>query len=164
MTPDQFKFYNTSIPRDLRSFDAPVVLTLNPGKITDTEWHKLDPIPKNLMFVRIRTNMWNMISVVRPAIEYYTEKRVPIVLTFMAYYDTPVPKEWQYCYIFKKRTLNAYWVLKTNFWKMIMDEFWKNDMVYSCSKIEGESASRSCARCGNCIREYFVTMERIRND
>ena len=45
-----------------------------------------------------------------------------------------------------------------------MDEFWENDMVYSCSKIEGEKASRSCARCGNCLREYFATMERIRDN
>jgi hypothetical protein len=155
------KFYNTSIPTDLEGFVDPVVLTINQGKMTDKKWHKLDPIPKNLMFVRIRTNMWNMENVVRPAIVYYTEKRVPIVLTFMAYYDTPVPEEYQDFYLFTERTLNSYWVLKSEEWKKIMDEFWKNDMVYSCSKIEGENASRKCARCGNCVREFFVTKERI---
>ena len=158
------KFYNTSTPKRFKFFRDPVVLTINPAEMTDKEWHKVNIIPKNLMFVRIRTNMWNLETVVRPAIKYYTEKRVPIVLTFMAYYDTQVPEKWQEYYIFEKRTLNAYWVLKTKFWKMIMDEFWENDMVYSCSKIEGEKASRSCARCGNCIREYFVTMERVRSE
>jgi len=159
----QFKFYNTSIPKDLGSFDAPVVLTLNPSKMTDKDWHELDPIPKNLMFVRIRTNLWNLNTVVEPAIAYYSEKKVPIVLTFMAYYDLTVPEEYKNHYIFKKRTLNSYWVIKTDRWKDIMGMYWKNDMVYSCSKIEGENASRACARCGNCIREYFVTMERCRH-
>jgi len=159
------KFYNTSIPRDLDCFDAPIVLTINPGSMTDKDWHKVrKPIPKTLMFVRIRTNMWNLESVVRPAIEYYSHNGVPVVLTFMAYYDTPVPEEYQKYYIFRTRTLNEYWVIKTEEWKKIMDKYWRNDMVYSCSKIEGENASRACARCGNCIREYFVTMERMRND
>jgi len=157
-----YKFFNTSIPTNLEFFVDPIVLTINPAEMTDREFYKLNPIPKNLMFVRIRTNMWNLESVVRPAIAYYTEKRVPIVLTFMAYYDTPVPEEYQDFYIFTERTLNSYWVIKTAKWKEIMDKYWKNDMVYSCSKIEGENASRACARCGNCIREYFVTMERMR--
>lgn len=159
------KFYNTCIPRDLEEFEDPFVLTINPGEMTDKEWHKLIEPPKNLMFVRIRVNLWNLETVVKPAIAYYTEKRVPIVLTFMAYYDLTVPEEYQDYYIFTERTINSYWVIKTFKWKEIMDKYWKNDMVYSCSKIEGEKedASRACARCGNCIREYFVTMERIRN-
>lgn len=157
------KFYNTAIP-EIFQFDAPVVLTINPSKMTDHHWHRLALIPKNLMFVRIRINTWNLETVVQPAIAYYTEKRVPIVLTFMAYYDLTVPEEHQDFYIFKKRTINSYWVIKTYRWKEIMDKYWENDMVYSCSKIEGEKASRDCARCGNCLREYFATKERMRED
>lgn len=82
----------------------------------------------------------------------------------MAYYDTPVPEIWKDSYIFKKRTLNSYWVIKSYYWEIIMDEFKYNPWVYSCSKTEGEKAIRSCSRCGNCIREYFVTKERMRNE
>ena len=156
------KFYNTAIPKNLETFDAPVVLTLNPAKMTDTGFHKLKKIPKNLMFVRIRTNMWNLENVVEPAVEYYTKKGVPVILTFMAYYDTSVPEEYQRYYTFTERTINSYWVIRSLFWKMVMDQFWTNDLVYSCSKIEGEKASRACSRCGNCLREYFATMERMR--
>lgn len=156
------KFYNTAIPKNFDIFDAPVILTVNPAYMTDHDFYRLEEIPKNLMYVRVRANRWNMADVVRPAVDWYTEKGVPVILTFMAYYDTEVPEKFQRYYIFKKRTLNAYWVIKTEEWRAIMEEFWDNDLVYSCSKIEGEKASRSCARCGNCIREYFVTMERMR--
>ena len=157
------KFYNTAINEGLKEFDAPVVLTINPSKLTDFDFWRVDPIPKNLMFVRIRTNVWNLKTVVIPAVKYYTEKEVPVVLTFMAYYDTPVPEEYKKYYIWKERTLNAYWVIKTKVWERIMRLFKYEAYVYSCSKVEGEKAIRACARCGNCIREYFVTMERMRN-
>jgi len=54
------KFYNTAIPKNLEIFDAPVVLTVNPAKMTDARAYFLDPIPKTLMFVRVRTNTWNL--------------------------------------------------------------------------------------------------------
>lgn len=154
------KFYNTSMPMIL-DFDAPVVLTLNPAGHTDKDFYKLDPIPDNLMFVRMRVNMWNL-ELVDEAIEYYTSRQVPVILTFMAYYDLEVPDEYKKYYIFKKRTLNSYWVIRSETWKGIMDKYWKNPNVYSCSKIEGELGSRACSRCGNCLREYFATMERLR--
>ena len=114
------RFFNTAIPKDLEGFPGPVVVTINPGKMTDSDFYKLDPIPKNLMFVRIRTNMWNINTVVRPAVEYYTSKEVPVVLTFMAYYqegdempDDIKIQSFRYkrrleqAYIFRKRTLNS---------------------------------------------------------
>jgi hypothetical protein len=158
------KFYNTSIPRDLEEFDAPFILTINPGYMTDKEWHKLKEIPKNLMFVRIRTNTWNIFDVVYPAIQYYTEKEVPVVLTFMAYFDSwdKMPIAHTPNYIFRKRTLNSYYAITTKAWEEIMEEFKYNPYVYSCGKIEGEKGTTKCARCGNCIREYFVTQERMR--
>jgi len=52
----EHKFYNTAIARDLGGFPGPVVLTLNPGKMTDKAWYCIDPIPGNLMFTRVRTN------------------------------------------------------------------------------------------------------------
>lgn len=161
----QFKFFNTSIPRDLDCFDAPIVLTINPGFHTDKKWYKLEVIPKNLMFVRIRTNLWNMLDIVIPAVEYYSEREVPVVLTFMAYYDTAdkvqeLFKEW---YKFRKRTLNSYHAITTEGWEIIMNAFKYNKWVYSCGKIEGEKGDTHCRFCGNCLREYFATKERMRN-
>jgi len=171
------KFYNTAIPAinlkghsNIELFDAPVVLTLNPGKMTDIGWHKLPIIPKNLMFVRIRTNMWNIHDVVIPAVKYYTDREIPVVLTFMAYYDTDdkvpeeIPEVYLHCYEFRKRTLNCYYAITTNAWEMIMSLFKYNHWVYSCSKIEGELGTYKCHRCGNCLREYFYTMEKMRNE
>lgn len=182
------KFYNTAIPR--LDFDAPVVLTINPGEMTDNSWHKIpDPIPKNLMFVRIRTNMWNLDTVVRPAVEYYAAREVPIVLTFMAYYeDKEIEQNVDVStlsdfpnhiyslvkrklsetgqYIYRKRTMNSYYAITTAAWKQVMDEFWAdvkvNKWVYSCGKIEGEKGVSGCRFCGNCIREYYATKERMR--
>ena len=169
----QFKFYNTSIPAinlqghsNIEKFDAPVVLTLNPGKMTDIDWHKLPIIPENLMFVRIRTNTWNLIPVVIPAVEYYSEREIPIVLTFMAYFDTKdkIPPHDKHNYVFRKRTLNSYNAITTNAWDMVMSLFNRNKWVHSCGKIEGELGDTHCRFCGNCIREYYVTMEKMRND
>ncbi len=162
----RMKFYNTSIPDNLEVFDAPVVLTLNPAKMTDKYWHKLlDPLPKNLMFVRIRTNIWNLDEVVYPAVMYYASHReIPVVLTFMAYYDKAekIPLHYKKDYMFMTRTLNKYFAITTKAWESIMSVFKYNKWVYSCSKIEGEKGTHACHRCGNCLREYFYTMEKIR--
>jgi len=157
-------FFNTSINKKLAEFPGPVVLTINPGKMTDTSFHKVDPIPKNLMFVRIRTNMWNLASVVGPAIDYYASHEVPIVLTFMAYFNQEVPDHSKKFYTFRKRTLNSYWAITTAAWATVYENYVMfNKWVYSCGKIEGEKGTTSCSRCGNCLREYFATKERMQN-
>ncbi len=156
------RFYNTAINNDLEGFNQPVVLTLNPGNMTDTEWHKVKlPIPQNLMFVRIRVNTWNLDTVVKPAVEYYTSNNVPVVLTFMAYYEEyPQMKS---DYIYRKRTMNSYYAITTESWENIMSLFKYNVYVYSCGKIEGEKGKTGCRYCGNCIREYYATIERMKN-
>lgn len=150
-------FFNTAIPRDLEGFSGPVVLTVNPSVMTDKTFHKLEKRPKNLMYVRIRTNLWNLETVVEPAVEHYTKLEVPSVLTFMAYYTTKIPKEYRKFYEWKKRTLNSYWVLKPQYFEKVMDRFKDNPLVYSC----GYKHTYSCSRCGNCLREYFNTIERL---
>jgi len=145
--------------------------------MTDHDWYKLDPIPKNLMFVRIRSNMWNLWKVVLPAVEYYTAHEIPVVLTFMAYYqegdeipdDIKIRKFYYIdgmkdAYIFRKRTLNSYWAITTVAWEYIMEIFKYNYWVYSCGKLEGEKGTYKCHRCGNCLREYFYTMEKMRKN
>jgi len=157
------KFFNTSILTDIQGFPGPVVLTINPGRMTDERFHQLPFPPKNLMFVRIRVNTWNL-DMVRQAVEYYSRREVPIVLTFMAYHDEEsipagVPRA---DYVHRKRTSNEYWAISTDAWRRVMEEFQDNKWVYSCSKIEGERGTSACSRCGNCIREYFNTKERLR--
>jgi hypothetical protein len=149
-------FFNTSIPYKLSKFSGPVVLTLNPAKMTDNNFHKLDPIPNNLMFVRIRTNIWNLDSVVYPAIEYYTKKEVTCVLTFMAYYDSPIPEEYQDFYEWKQRTINSYYCIKQEEIDKILLKFRKNIYVSCCAE-----RGYSCKFCGHCLRTYFATKERI---
>ena len=160
----QMKFYNTSIARDLEEFEDPFVLTINPGFMTDKSWHKLIKPPKNLMFVRIRTNTWNIFDVVYPALTYYTELGVPVVLTFMAYFDNwdKMPIAHQPNYMYRKRTLNSYYAITTKAWNEIMEYFEYNKLVHSCGKVEGEMGDTHCKYCGNCLREYFATMERLR--
>jgi len=154
----QQKFYNTSIPTNLEFFDAPVVLTINPGDMTDDNAHVMDPIPRNLMFVRVRVNSWNL-DLVDWAVEYYTGQGIPVILTFMAYYIESIPDEHKYNYIFSKRTINSYWVLTSVAWNRIMDRYRINHLVYSCGK---DANTHACHRCGNCLREYFATMERMK--
>jgi len=153
------KFYNTAIPKNLDKFDAPVVLTVNPGEMTDSEFHKIHPIPNNLMFVRIRTNMWNL-KLVDNAVQYYS-REIPIVLTFMAYFKKLISEEFERFYTFRKRTSNSYWAITTHAWEIVMDKYKYNKWVYSCGMIEGEKGITACRHCGNCIREYFATMEHL---
>lgn len=152
------KFYNTSMPWDLDKFDAPVVLTANPGKMTDCKAELIDPIPENLMFVRVRTNTWNLRLVDR-AIEYYTAKDIPVVLTFMAYYSTGVRKGHENDYTYRKRTMNSYWVITAETWNRVMDRYKDNRLVYACGK---DADTFACSRCGNCLREYYATMEKMK--
>ena len=156
------KFYNTAIPADLEEFDAPVVLTINPGEKTDEVYNYIKIIPYNLMFVRYRTNMWNL-ELMQRAIEHYSKKEVPIVLTFMAYFDIKsIPLAYRDHYSFRLRTANEYWAITTRAWETVMFPYRYNKWVYSCGKIEGENGTSLCRHCGNCLREYFATMERMR--
>jgi len=158
-TASQFKdvFFNTSIPKDLDKFPGPVVLTLNPGNMTDVDFHKLDPTPTNLMFVRVRVNAWNLESVADLAVRWYAEKEgVPVVLTFMAYYKEKIAEEYEHCYEWKKRTINSYWCLKQEEINKIENRYKQLGLVYSCG------SRGTCQMCGNCLREYYATKERLR--
>lgn len=157
----KMKFYNTSIPLHLERFDAPVVLTVNPGKMTDVKAHLLDSIPANLMFVRVRVNTWNL-DLVDRTVQYYSDRQIPIILTFMAYFINEISAQHEASYVFRRRTMNSYHAITTAAWENIMARYKYNRWVYSCGKIEGEKGVTGCRHCGNCLREYFVTMERLR--
>jgi hypothetical protein len=149
-------FYNTSIPN--LDFPGPVVLTINPGKMTDEDFHKIDVPPKNLMFVRFRVNTWNL-KLADDAITYYTKRGVPIVLTYMAY-TKPVPEGHRFSYPVQQRTTNEYFAISQTAWELIMMRYTKNPLVYSCGRygcVKWEGGKTGCAYCGNCLREYFAT-------
>ena len=152
----QHKFYNTAIPK--LDFDAPVVLTVNPGKMTDTEFHDIDRPPKNLMFVRFRVNTWN-VKGAAACIDFYTSRDVAVVLTFMAYHDaSSIPVSHRVFYPERKRTLNSYYAITTSAWRGVMKQFENNKYVYSCGR---EGVASGCMFCGNCLREYFAARCRM---
>jgi hypothetical protein len=154
-------FFNTSIPKWASFRGMPFVLTINPGEMTDTEFRKIDQPPKNLMFVRFRVNTWNLQLMIW-AISYYSFREVPIVLTFMAYHnEEDIPLSERPYYMYRKRTLNSYWAITTKGFDYIMNPLKHNKWVYSCGKIEGEEGNTHCRFCGNCLREFFATKERL---
>jgi len=154
------KFYNTSNPENLESYIYPVVLTINPGTMTDTDFHRIEEPPKNLMFVRYRTNTWNF-HVCESAVEWYSNRCVPIVLTFMAYHDLiSLPTLHEHRYEWRERTINSYLAIKYEYYKNIMGQYGSNRWVYSCGT---EGVESRCRWCGNCLREYYATIERMRS-
>lgn len=158
----KLKFYNTTTFHNIIDFDAPVVVTINPGDLTDNDYYACDvPVPLNLMFVRFRANMWNR-DLLDKAVKYYSEKKVPVVVTFMAYFNQSIKPQYKEFYKWRKRTLNSYWAITTEAWETIMEPYKYNKWVYSCGKIEGEKGDTACRFCGNCLREYFATMERMK--
>lgn len=160
------KFYNTSWPMHLERFDAPVVLTLNPGKATDKTFHKVDPIPRQLMMVRFRTNAWNL-DMLAEAIEYYAPREIAVILTFMAYHEmASVPETHRHLYVERKRTMNSYVAISTEAWRDICRGFegHKHELwIHTCGKVEGASGGTACRHCGNCLREYFAANERMKS-
>jgi len=156
------KFYNTSFLTVIDSFDAPVVLTINPDEMTDKSFHKCES--NNLMFVRFRCNTWNFRSLGTRAIMWYVEREVPVVLTFMAYHSRDnIPEMHREKYIRAKRTINDYWVIRNREWKLIMDNcramsFGK--YIYSC----GTSDVHECKFCGNCLQHYFRKITEMKNN
>lgn len=158
-------FFNTCDPKQLSCFPGPVVLTVNPGCLTDDHAHLMSNDDRattpNLMFVRVRVNTWNK-SLVESVVNHYTQHlfpTVPVVLTFMAYFTSKIPEGHEKHYILRKRTLNEYMAITTQAWREYMRLFEDNLLVSSCGKIEGEKGSTRCRYCGVCLREYFACLE-----
>lgn len=161
--PYPWKFFNTSFPQDLQRYPAPVVLTINPGRMTDKKFYQIDKPPPQLMFVRFRVNTWNL-GLCDKAVAYYAAREVPVVLTFMAYHDIlDIPEGHRHNYEDRVRTTNTYWAITTEAWhEEVMEQYWFNRYVYSCGKIEGKEGGTKCKHCGNCLREFFSTLERMK--
>jgi len=163
-TAQQFKrfFFNTSVSRF--DFPGPVVLTANPRE--EQPAVLVDPIPDNLMFVRLRTSGTNL-PLVDEAVDYYTDRQVPIAITFMAYYtEAPKVDEAEVGlpadegYRWKVRHINPYHCATPAFMRTVLSRYADNRLVSMCGSIE----SGYCRDCRNCETYYVQTMKRLQGE
>lgn len=167
-TAKQYKhfFFNTSV-RNL-DFPGPVVLTVNPHEEAPA-WapHYLyNEVPKNLMFIRLRVSGTNL-GHIDDAVEWWTDYHVPVVLTFMAYYDRhPAVNEEEVglrasaCYEWRIRHINSYWCATKAFMQRVLDRYKHNRLVSMCSSLN----SGYCRDCRNCETYFVQTMKRMRGE
>jgi hypothetical protein len=141
-------FFNTSQPN--LNFPGPVVYTANSSE--EEKATLLTDIPKNLMFVRLRVSATNL-PFISEAAGHYTAYQIPVVLTFMAYYEK-IPEHVRDSYEWKIRHINSYWCPKETFVKRVMNWFSHNWLVVLCGP-------RWCRDCRNCETYYWQTKRRL---
>lgn len=144
------RFFNTSIP----SFDfpAPVVFTANaqeeklpylPSSIVRDDYEKI-------MFVRLRVSSTNLLHILNAATEW-SRAGVPVVLTFMRYYDAPPDND---NYEYRKSIKNDYWCPKKRFMAKVMQvaiRLVAGATITMCGTLN----SSYCRDCLNCERFYY---------
>lgn len=144
------RFFNTALPKF--DFPAPVVFTAN----REEEKPAYLSAASNLMYVRLRVSTTNL-GLVDDAVKYYVVHRIPIVLTFMAYYDCePSDKR---AYIWKKRHINSYWCATREFMADILQREKEigGRLVTMCGTLD----SNWCRDCRNCETYYWQTMKHL---
>ena len=161
------RFFNTSIPRF--DFPGPVVLTANPREEEPVAWPHWEPDdgpPTNLMFVRLRVSSTNLAYIDEAIIEY-SAYQVPVVLTFMAYYDAEpqVPADFSAavggpCYEWRVRHINSYFCPTPAFIRWVMGRHRGNRLVTYCGSLEGSY----CRLCRNCETYYLQTIKRMKGE
>jgi hypothetical protein len=145
-------FYNTAIPQF--SFPAPVVFTCNGGR--DGKLKLVAPTP-NLMFVRVRTDSWDMETVDKAVAHYLQKHGIPVVLTFMRYYDgTKIPESARGDYEWVRHLVNDYYCPKPETILRVMGRY-KGAGVRMC----GMPWSSYCADCRNCEFLFREAMRRV---
>jgi len=161
-TAKQYKhvFFNTAITN--LDFPGPVVFTANRREEADyfspINSPELTPHLDNLMFVRLRvspTNLHLVESAVRTWAGVYS---IPIVLTFMAYYDKKPPGEFENLYVWKTRHINEYWCPTPKFMAQVLGQMRSiSRLVTMCGTLE----SNYCRDCRNCETYYWQTHRRL---
>ena len=118
------------------------------------------------MFVRLRVSSTNF-DWVRDGVDWYTSYQVPVVLTFMAYYDAEpqVPADVLQavggpCYEWRVRHINSYWCPTPAFIRWVMDQYGDNRLVSYCGSLEGSY----CRLCRNCETYYVQTIKRMKGE
>jgi hypothetical protein len=150
-------FFNTSINNT--DFPGPVVLTINPKEETEYYTPDLHKNLDNLMFVRVRVSDTNL-SLVDSAVKAWTSLKIPVVLTFMAYYSRqPVESKW---YTWKVRHVNSYWCVIPEFMEYVLDRE-KNELGQGGNLVTtcGTFRSNYCRDCKNCETYYWQTLKRM---
>ncbi len=152
------RFFNTAIPKF--DFPAPVVFTAN-AKEEEQSTLPIDvePVPYNLMFIRLRVSSTNMDHIIH-ATSCWTAVGIPVVLTFMAYYDHEPENSKNYEW--KQRHINSYWCPTPEFMREVMGEV-KREVgrdVVMCGGFDGYK----CADCRNCETYYYQTIKRMRGE
>jgi len=146
------RFFNTSIPEF--DFPAPVVFTVNPVEEGTPYFPNLcDPNDlEKIMFVRLRVSSTNLLHVFNAAIKW-SEAGVPVVLTFMRYYESPPDYK---NYEFRKHIENSYWCPTKTFMTLVVQTLSANAEITMC----GTPESSYCRDCLNCERYYYRAMQR----
>lgn len=150
----KYRFFNTSLPQF--DFPGPVVYTANRHEEQGVRLLPY-PAPDNLMFVRLRVSSTNLAHI-RRAVDWYAGKLcVPVVLTFMAYYDGAPPTEDGYEW--KVRHVNSYWCARKTFILSVLrqEKARAGRMVTMC----GTPNSNWCRDCRNCETYYWLTIKHI---
>lgn len=164
-------FFNTSVPKF--DFPGPVVFTANPKEeepssvILDNQLIQagIRAASSNLMFVRLRVSASNL-NLITEAVQQWTSFQVPVVLTFMAYYEKKalqkvideVPEAKTY-YVWKKRHINSYFCPTRAFKQSVMKRM-KNHggrLVTMCGTLD----SNYCRDCRNCESYYWITKKHL---
>jgi hypothetical protein len=156
----------TSIPRF--DFPGPVVWTANaceeqPVRIPPA---LLSGIPDNLMFIRLRVSSTNLRNI-KLAAEWFTEKQVPVVLTFMAYYEAEPKPPADVLAAWVGRATSGVCGTSTptgarpprssaTSWACSRE----NRLVSYCGSLEGSY----CRLCLNCETHYHQTVKRMKGE
>lgn len=178
-------FFNTSLPN--LDFPGPVVFTAN----SKEEEPAILPSYcdfygfNNLMFVRLRVSASNL-PYVGEAVRSWVEQDVPVVLTFMAYYEEDAVRNTfidscvtdtdlldymsngtgkaflEHYYVYKRRHINSYWCPTPELMSYVMNKMYNYGRrnVYMCGLI----SSPWCRDCHNCESFYWQTLKRIRRE
>jgi len=154
-------FLNTSVPR----FDFPVTTSSWPWNSGDHypvvftcngKWPGyLVDCPVNVMAVRIRCNTWDLSEQER-LVDFYLDQGVPIVMTWMRYYQQPIPEGQGHNYMWRKHLKNSYWCPTPEAIVQTMSLF-EGSGVRMC----GTPWSSYCADCRNCEFLYWDCLRRM---
>jgi len=160
-------FFNTSIPQ-FDELPGPIVYTANPREEEPVDMRFLRAKgAEKLAFVRLRTSITNLKHVanaIRITHDYGTQ--IPVVLTFMAYYDYEPNRCFKLagedsvlCYTWRKRHINEYWCPTRGFRKYVLDRMRKavGRQVTMCGTLD----SNYCRDCHNCEAYYWQTYRRL---
>jgi len=185
-------FFNTAIPQF--DFPGPVVFTAN-AKEEETAWVPWSPwthydtpnvkvLPEdqrkllhNLMFVRLRVSSTNL-GHISEAVRLWTNAyKIPVVLTFMAYYSQDPPKSMEIpapkvaqestsddspvieIYRWRKRHINSYWCPTSEFMIYVLEKMKQlgGRRVTMC----GTPDRPWCKDCHTCESYYWLTKKHI---